>query len=191
MKGSVPMVRRLALGVFVVCILGTTVLAIHRHFYPHGFRAGMLPTFMAEMWSYAQEHGGWYPKDGATPLESLQELYPVYESEGLAGLSGSERRTLKVLKDKKPLDSNVSSWIYWPGYRVDDDPRLAIIWEREEGLFTTGGRASGHAVGFAVGGCTQIPSEKWADFLKEQELLRQKVLSARLGATNSHTEKRN
>ena len=164
---------------FWFCILVVALYILHHHFYPHGWRAGMLPTFMTEMSAYAQDHGGWYPKDGNSSLESLQKLYPVYEEEGLAGLSGSESRTLKLLKHNQPLTEAASSWIYFPGFRNDDDPNLAIIWEREEGLFVTGGRADGHAVGFVGGGYDNISSAEWADFLKKQEALRQKVLNGR------------
>jgi hypothetical protein len=151
----------------------------HRQYYPHGLRDGMLPTFMGEMVSYADNHKGWYPKDGKSPLESLQKLYPEYESTGLAGLSGSEHQVLKRLRKGGGLDETVSSWVYLPGFRIDDEPELAIIWEREEGLSPIGRRLSGHAVGFACGGCNQISAEDWPEFLKKQEALREQVLAKR------------
>ena len=108
MLKSARILRNLASAAFCICLVATILYAVHRHFYPHGLRAGMLPTFMAAMRAYAEEHGGWYPKGANTPLESLQKLYPGYESEGLAGLSGSERRTSSLLKSNKTLDDSAS-----------------------------------------------------------------------------------
>jgi hypothetical protein len=143
----------------------------HKRYYPHGLRSGKLPTFMATLAAYASDHDGKYPDGGATPLESLQKLYPKYACSELAGLSGDEDATRRCLEDGKALNSAISSWVYFPGFSTNDDPNIAIIWEKEEGIFVNGSRGSGHAVGL-IGGYDQIPASQWPAFLKKQELLR-------------------
>lgn len=159
--------------------MAVSLALFHYHYYPHGMRAGKLTTFMGALAAYSKEHDGWYPADGTNAFASLQKLYPRYEQEGLAGMSGDESKTLSWLKSGQTLDGTVSSWVYFPGFRNDDNPKLAIIWEREAGIFINGTRADGHAVGFAAFGYAQIPSTNWPSFLKEQEALRAEVLKNR------------
>ncbi len=97
-------------------------------------------------------------------------------------MSGNERKTLHWLKNGKVIDETISSWVYHPGFRSDDNPEIAIIWESEGGIFVNGSRSDGHAVGFADGGYAQIASKDWPAFLKRQEELRNEVLLKR---TNS------
>jgi len=158
------------------------VVRFHFFYYPHGMRSGKLPTFMLTLSAYAEDHDGWYPRGEPSPLESLQKLYPEYARAELAGLSGSEKGTVERLKSGRALDGRVSSWIYVPGFRQDDDPSICIIWESWDGIFVNGSRHDGHAVGFVGGGYDQIPSTNWASFLKRQEDLRKSVLSKRSSA---------
>lgn len=160
-------------------------LSVHRYYYPHGFRAGKLTTFRNALEQYADDHGGWYPRGGATALGSLQKLYPKYETSGLAGLSGNEALTAARLRGGGTLDETLSSWVYFPGFRNDDNPKVAIIWEREAGIFINGGRADGHAVGFVSGGVAQVPSAAWPGFLAEQERLRTEVSGSRAASGTS------
>lgn len=156
------------------------VLLTHRD---QALRSGKLTTYMGVLFSYASDHDGWYPRGEATPLQSLQKLYPRYDKwgSGLAGLSGDEKTVERLLKQGLPIDSTVSSWVYFPGFR-SDDPNICIIWERQEGIFLTGNRADGHAVGFTDGSFNQIPSKDWPAFVKQQEELRRNTLLKR--ATN-------
>ena len=62
---------------------------------------------------------------------------------------------------------------------MDDPEELAILWERQDGIFLTGCRGRGHAVGTASGGYIQVPPEQWDEFLREQEKLRREVLEGR------------
>ena len=137
---------------------------------------------MSSLRGFAYEHYGWYPKDGKTPLESLQIFYnrnPEYFGNGdlLAGISGDRDEVKKRLKLKRPTDETVSSWVYFQGFREEDgDGKLAIIWERQDGICFNGRFADGHAVGFSDGHHEQIPQARWPEFLKDQEKLRQAVL---------------
>ena len=183
MKPMTARVRRILLAcVVLVPVLGGVALC-RRHF-PHGpLRAGKITTFMSDMRCYAMAHDGWFPKGEDAPLASLQKLCPDWKhADALAGLSGNERRTCATIREGGTLTPEVSSWVYWPGFRLDDNPRIAVIWEREAGLFLTGTRGDGHAVGFADGGYKQIPQHAWDAFLREQEILRTEALTRRDGS---------
>ena len=133
---------------------------------------------------YASDHGGWYPREAATPLESLRCMTNELGDSGLlAGISGNREETVRRVWAGLPIDETISSWVYFPGFRNDDDPKLAIIWERAAGVRFNGGRADGHAVGFVGGGHRQIRQAQWADFLKEQEELRKTILQSRSSGT--------
>ena len=138
---------------------------------------------MGALQVYAGDHFGWFPKDGKTPLESFQSLYNktndyIVDIGLLAGISGNREETQKRVKAGLPIDENISSWIYYPDFR-DKDGKIAILWERQEGIGFNGLIADGQAVGYANGSHEQIPQARWPEFLKQQELLRQAILAKR------------
>lgn len=184
---STVQTNAILIGLIVLAGLALWAMLAQRYY---ALRSGKLTTYMHCLINYAADHDGWYPKGGATPLESLQQLYPQYDKSGLglAGLSGSERAVAKYLREGRPLDSTVSSWVYFPGFRNDDDPAICMIWERQEGIFLNGDRADGHAVGFVGGGFAQIPSKNWPAFVKHQEELRRSTLSKRATETESSVQ---
>jgi hypothetical protein len=127
----------------------------------------------------AEERGGWYPDDllSDTTVKRLQQEQGIQT--GLAGLSGDIQGTMRRLGAGLPLDTNVSSWVYWPGFNTDDPPELAILWDRQPGLAFNARRARGNAVGFVDGSHRLIPEDEWAAFLKAQEELRARVVAGR------------
>jgi hypothetical protein len=128
---------------------------------------------------YAQEHNGWYPNGGTNALASLQKLYPKYADMELAGMSGDESKAVAFLKSGRSIDETVSSWVYHPGLRIDDNPEVAVIWERQEGIFVNGSRLGGHAVGYVNGGFGQVSSRDWTSFVKRKEELRKEIFAQR------------
>jgi hypothetical protein len=131
---------------------------------------------------YARDHHGLFPT-GTNAWEALRQLYPdsIVDVQLLAGISGNREEVKRRLETGGVLDSDISSWIYFPGFEWDDR-EVAIIWERTEGIAFNGRRASGHAVGFADGHHEQVPKERWPAFIQEQEKLRREILTKR--ATN-------
>ncbi|TAL07526.1 MAG: hypothetical protein EPO07_00055 [Verrucomicrobia bacterium] len=173
-------------------ILGCATLALcvialfhfkHRA-WPYGVRTCCLPCMMSSLRCYAYDHEGWYPKGGRNPVDSLRILTdkPDYigNPELLAGISGDREATKKRITLGLPIDDTVSSWVYFPGFCESDDSKLAIIWERHEGIGFNGHLSNGHAVGFADGHHEQVPQARWAQFLSEQQTLRQATFARRL-----------
>jgi len=124
--------------------------------------------------SYALDHEGWLPDDGDS-FRSLELLWPNYlpDPVDLAGISGNDKEARRRLPEGRHLDSNVSSWVYWPGLVAESDQDIAILWEKESGITFNGFRAEGHAVGFINGSWRQIGSDQWEAFIKEQKRLRE------------------
>jgi hypothetical protein len=171
--------RKVIFGCALFLVCASALLYWKHKVWPYGMRSCCLPCMMTSMSIYAQEHQGWYPKSGKTPFESLTIL-TNYGGDGylLAGISGDENETERRIKLGLPIDETVSSWVYVPGFR-NDDPKIAIIWERQGGITFNGHSYDGHAVGYTDGSFYQIPQDHWPDFLKEQELLRQTTLAKR------------
>lgn len=145
---------------------------------PYGPRTCCLPCLMSALRSTAEEDDGRYPDD-LFATNTLSRLGAWGIREQLAGLSGDIPATLRRLEVGLPLDTNVSSWVYWPGFRADDPAELAILWDRTEGLAFNALRSKYNAVGFADGSHGSIPRTEWAAFLKTQADLRARVLSDR------------
>jgi hypothetical protein len=183
----------LGVGLAGLLLVGA-IWGLYRWEYPFGARTCRLPCMIMSLHRYAYAHDGWYPKEGKTRLDSLRVLLGDGEKGNyigvpdlLAGISGNEEETRKRFFAGTPIDETVSSWVYFPGFRSDDDPQLAIIWERQQGICFNGSRADGHAVGFADGHHEQIPQARWPAFLKEQEALRQTTLAKRPAETGMNT----
>jgi hypothetical protein len=133
---------------------------------------------MSALSGNATEQEGRYPDD-LFSTNTIRQLREWGIRQPFAGLSGDVDETIRRVDAGLPLDTNISSWVYWPGFRHDDPSELAIIWDRQGGLGFNAHRRKGRSVGFADGSIRLIPTEQWATFLKEQEKLRARVLASR------------
>ena len=169
------------LGVILLFAMG--VVATRNYLFPFGHRPCTLNCMYLALQNYALDHNGFYPDSNNEPLDALQKLYPIYVgSAELAGVTGDQTALKLTLESGKPLDESVTSWVYVPGLNRKDNPDLAILWEARKGILPNGRRASGpvHAVLFnSIFGIKLIPDAEWDEFLKQQELLREKVFKAR------------
>jgi hypothetical protein len=138
---------------------------------------------MSALVGNALEQDGRYPDD-LFSTNILGQLRRWGIRQPLAGLSGDVAETVRRIDAGLSLDTNVSSWVYWPGFRVNDPSDLAIVWDRQGGLAFNARRKKGNAVGFADGSNRLIPTAQWPAFLKEQEKLRASVRASRESETN-------
>ncbi len=165
-------------GLFVIAI-AVVYDQYHRH-YPYGHRTCALPCSLNALKGFALSHEGWYPRAGSNGLEALTAF--AHEDDDFkrfaAGLSGNEDLADSQLGKKIILTQEACSWIYYPGFRIDD-PRVCIIWERTEGIDGVGRRSSGHAVGYSDGMIEQVALTNWSSFQFEQTALREEILKKR------------
>lgn len=165
----------------VVAFATLTAIAVYRFQFPHGSRPACLPIMLQALSTYSASNQGKYPYGNGSSFAALLELYPSYlvYSEPLAGLCGDRELLKRDLAKGFGLSSNSCSWIYWPGLRSDDDPEIALIWERESGIGFNGQKMSGHAVGFIGGDMRQVPDRDWDEFVRRQEIVRGNALRNR------------
>jgi hypothetical protein len=99
---------------------------------PYGARQAFMRLVDTDLENYAHDHGGVFPT-------ALEDLYPGYAIPGveLAGLSGNVQDVTNALQRGSPI-SNLTSWVYVPGFKVTDNPSIAILWESKAGLSAAG-----------------------------------------------------
>ena len=170
--------KRLLLWSLAIVIVFGFVGIWHKYTYPYGGKPARLPVVMMALRSFASEHEGAFPNVNKQPLASLVLLYPRYLADpvDLAGITGDEKAVVKNVVAGEPLDGSICSWVYWPGFNDTNDARIAVLWEEKSGVGFNGHRLSGHAVGFVDGSHTQIPEQRWNEFLTEQTQLRAAAL---------------
>lgn len=174
-----------ALLVAACCLV---VLLYGKVAYPYGHRGALLRSMYFALLNYASDHDGHFPSSEKGSYDALQRLYPQYTPSGveLAGISGNINAVVVALRNKTPLNQSLTSWVYVQGFKKDDDPNIAILWESQAGLYPNGKRNSfgGRAVLLIGGDITNVPASDWGDFLKQQEQLRKAVQSRPAAKTN-------
>jgi hypothetical protein len=86
---------------------------------------------MFALHQYAEDHGGAYPAGEATPEASLSLLYPKYANEYVLQGKTVPLDVVKVTLERgSRLGPDTCGWHYVEGLRLDDDPRLALCWDK-------------------------------------------------------------
>lgn len=168
--------RKWLLFSIVVCagvaIAAYSVHSWYRSVYPFG-RSHCCDKQLANvLFNYADTHDGSFPSGGETPEASLSQIHFIDEygcASLLCGKTGSESLAQQILDQGPLLGPDTCGWNYVEGLRTDDDPRLALFWDKE-GLGHNGERLAGggHIVMFVSGFSEYIPAAKWKDFLMTQ-----------------------
>ncbi len=99
---------------------------------------------------YASDHDGLFPSGGKTPEGSLSRLYPDYaDANLLRGKTVPLAVVEAALRNGGELTPETCGWHYVEGLRADDDPNIALLWDKV-GLGHNGERLSdgGHTVFF-------------------------------------------
>lgn len=169
----------LVLGVYLYC----------RRTFPYGSSHCCDLILLQALQEYAGNHEGAFPVGGPTPEASLSMLYSNVDwvhPDLLRGRTVSEAVVRRALKRDGRLGPDSCGWHYVEGLRLDDDPRLAIFWDKI-GLGHNGQRLSrrGHTVLFVGGDRRFIADAEWAGFLSEQQQLLQQRTNAVLGVSGT------
>ncbi len=171
----------LSLGVLLLFVIFAAIAMGCRFRRPYGHREAFLRTVDSDLQNFASDHDGFFPS-AADRYAALALLYPDYSDSGceLAGLSGNISAVTNALQSGKSI-SNLTSWMFVPGLRQSDDPRIAIIWEATPGLLpdgTPGGRGSRPAL-LLSRTVTNIAWQNWNAFTKQQEELLSSIYATR------------
>jgi len=129
---------------------------------------------MLALQHYADTHGGAFPAGEATPEASLSLLFKaeLADADLLRGKTVPYSVVKEILDRGQLLGPDSCGWHYVEGLRTDDDPRIAIFWDKaglgHNGELLAGG---GHIVWFVKSNHPHIPASEWSKFLAEQEEL--------------------
>ena len=173
------MTRRLKWAIAVlVILLGVLVAWYIRHSYrfPYGRSHSCDKIMSFALLQCADRHAGWFPKGEASPEASLSLLHrdePDFMSaETLRGKTVPADVVQDRLLRGELLSPETCGWHYVEGLHQDDDPRLALFWDKI-GLGHNGERLpdGGHFVCFVNGWIKYIPGSGWEAFLEEQRQL--------------------
>src|SRR5262249_21407574 len=132
------------------------------------------------------DHQGRFPAGEPTSEASLGLLYPDYAPAGfgLGGKSVRESEADEVLRRGGRLGPESCGWYYVEGLTLNDDPGLAILWDKVSGLAENGQRRDGQGreVLFVCGLTRHVKDSEWDAFLDHQiDLMRKRDEYARTG----------
>jgi hypothetical protein len=167
-------------GVVVVpAVLVAVGYALWRREYPYGFSHCCDLILYSALQQYATTHGGAFPAGEATPEASLSLLYRekcggcrLADERLLSGKTIPEPVVKEILDRGDLLAPETCGWHYVEGLRMDDNPQLALFWDKV-GLGHNGERLAegGHSVMMVDGQQEYIPGAQWEAFVKEQHRL--------------------
>jgi hypothetical protein len=185
-----PRSKRLALAAVLAVVLAPFILgyAWWQHHYPYGMSHCCDLCLSAALHDYAVTHGGAFPAGEATPEASLSLLYRTKLADEvlLRGKTVPASVVKEILERGELLTPDTCGWHYVEGLRADDDPRLALFWDKA-GLDHNGGRMAegGHIVLFVpLMDRKYIPEAEWEEFLeKQRELLAERKTAIHYDAT--------
>jgi hypothetical protein len=169
--------KKLAIVLVVLGILGAALCARYRNNYPLGSEHRCDSMLWFALFEYAEKHGGAFPSGEATPEASISLVHSLDPS-GQEYAYLLHRRDVstdvvrQLLQRGQLLDANTCGWNYVEGLRKDSNGKLALFWDKE-GLGHNGERLSGggHIVTFVYGNREHIPAAEWDAFLEEQQKL--------------------
>ena len=170
--------KRAVILVIVAGFLTGVGFAYRQYRYPYGW-SHCCDTGMGNVLrQYADSHGGWFPRGESTPEASLSLLYREDPNlwYWLRGKTIPESVVKERLESGKLLSAETCGWHYVVGLRNDDNPRLALLWDKA-GLGHNGERCDdgGYTVVFVSGDRERISGKEWDNFSAEQVQLRANV----------------
>ena len=179
---AVKMRLRTKIAIWAVVLAAPFILgyAWWRYEFPYGFSHCCDLGLYCDLCDYAMMHNGDFPKGETTPEASLSLLYrekvggySLAYPDLLRGRTVPESVVKEILERGELLTPDTCGWHYVEGLRIDDDPRLALFWDKI-GLNHNGGRLAepGHTVLLLRGMMHKfVPEAEWEAFMEEQAKL--------------------
>ena len=144
-----------------------------RWYLPYGWSHSCDKMLILSIRSCAETNGEVLPTGEATPEASLSLLYPDYlDAAILRGKSVPESLVKEILERGDRLGPESCGWHYVDGLTLEDDPHLAVFWDKA-GLGHNGQRLwrGGHVVSFLNCTSRHVTAAEWPQFIEEQETL--------------------
>jgi hypothetical protein len=169
--------RGAVVGVLAAVLAAAGYGFYNQHRYPFGRSHCCDKQLMQALLAYADKHDGWFPRGEATPEASLSLLHrddpDLVTANLLRGKTVAESSVHSRLSAGELLTPETCGWHYVEGLRKDDNPGLALFWDKV-GLGHNGERLAegGHFVCFVSGNIEYVSGIRWDEFLAEQERLR-------------------
>ena len=183
MKTGRRIPKWVALLAGILAVLAVTSYSNYRYKFPYGSSHCCDLLLYGALEEYASAHEGAFPAGQASPAASLSLLYTNVSGVTpylLRGKTVPESTVKARLSRGELLTPESCGWHYVDGLRVDDDPRLALFWDKA-GLGHNGQRLpnSAHVVMLLGQDRKNVSGREWAKFLEEQN----KLLAARTNGT--------
>lgn len=178
-----PWISLSVLGVFV--LFGFGARAWYRTAYPYGNSHSCSKAVGLALRMYAQDNGNWFPHGGRTPEESLSFVCTNNDDYGARTLLGGKHVPQSVvdtaLKNNGVLSPVSCGWHYIEGLREDDNPELAVAWDKKVGLNHNGRLTKDLQceVILLVGSTLHMSKKDWPAFCAKQKELLAKTIASR------------
>ena len=169
---------------FFVVVGGVLWLqAWRRENYPYGASHSCSKGLGLDLELFADANEGWFPHGMPTPEASLSLLCTNTEGTWwiLRGKHVSQKTVDEALARDSLLGPDSCGWHYVEGLRTNDEPQIAVAWDKARGLNHGGRRMRGleHEVILVDGSVLLISQEKWPAFVEEQKRLLAETASKR------------
>ena len=169
-------------GLIAVTVIGCTLIWF-RMSYPYGVSHCCSAGIGLGLRQYALDHKSWYPNGMESPEASFSKLYPEYEN-SLRAVRGKniplEAATAAWKRDGH-LGPDSCGWHYVEGLNENDDPSIAVVWDKAWGLGHNGQRIRGFGreIILTDGSNRGILVRDWPKFAFEQRAKLAKLIAAR------------
>jgi hypothetical protein len=160
---------------FLLFLVAAAMVLFHRWQYPYGHDHCCIKQIGIGLSMYAEKYGGSFPAGCTTPEASLSLLYKEgFPHPGLLkGKSVPVEVAKNILENGGLLGPDSCGWHYVEGLTERDDPRLAVMWDKVDGLGHDSQRidGGGHEVLFIDRHSDRIPGDRWDGFMAQQARL--------------------
>ncbi len=162
--------RLLILLTACIIILSVAVWGWYRHKYPYGYRHVCCKVLSGELQVYAQDHDGWFPHGGLTPEASLAMLGKEPWCARLLAGKNLRFEAVAAALTNGTFGPDTCGWHYVEGLRQDDDPSIAIVWDKPVGLGHWADRNPYlmHEVIYVDGSTRYVSKSEWPGFVEDQ-----------------------
>lgn len=171
----------------VLLSLAAVGFAWYHYTFPYGKSHSCIKQIGLALVMYADDNDGWFPSGEETPEASLSLLYgDLLNIYLLAGKTTSPAMAQQAIDEHGRLGPESCGWHYVEGLRADDDPEIAVVWDKV-GLGHNGQRlkSGGHEVLFVDRWSRYISGAQWEEFLARQK----ELLAERASATTQSVNK--